>query len=512
MARFLALDWDHQQLHVVAATISGSTVKIQRAAVWREEQSPNLANAEELGRLLKTRLQEAGIGPAPVLACLGRDRVIVKEVRHPSVPPAEEAALVHFQATKELTNAAEEVVIDYTSVGDAAPNGERREIVLIARRELVAAYETLCKAAGLKLLAVTPRAFGIFACLKRLAGGASLMPLPAAADGPVAVLTVSGGWAEFCVATTNSLLFARSLAAGPALAGEVRRNLAVYSGQAPQQSVRALYVADSGEHAVLRERLQGLLGVPVHPFDPFAAAGSADLPASNRGAFAGAAGLLYAQAGRQPLPINFVQPKGPKPRHDPNQRLLALAAAAAAVLVLALGVYCFFDLRNKDKEIENLNLVLRGLDSDMPPFEDDAKQIKAVSDWLGGEVVWLDELYDMIDRVQEAGDVIRLTDFEGSQNRSGKHVAQLKVAGSVRDDRAVQTLQGKLNDDSNFYRINHMQLSRERGGSDSFSQKFTLPLDVVKRQPADYKRVLEIEEGKDAKRPPRGKGPPRGGN
>jgi hypothetical protein len=510
LARYLALDWDHQQLHVVAATVSGSTVKIQRAAVWREAQSPNLANAEELGRLLKARLQEAGIGPAPVLACIGRDRVIVKEVRHPPVPPAEEAALVHFQAAKELTGAAEEVVIDYTAAGDPAPNGERRELVLIARRELVTAYDNLCKAAGLKLAAVTPRAFGVFMSLKRQAGVASLAPVPAPADGPAALLTVSEGWAEFCVAAGGSLVFARTLAAGPGLPGEVRRNLAVYSGQAPQQPARALYVADGGEHAVLRERLQGVLGVPVHPFDPFAGVTGADLPAASRGAFAGAAGLLYAQAARQPLPINFVAPKQPKPPGDPNQRLKNYVAAGVAAAVLALAGYCFLDLRTKSKEIENLNLVLRGLDAQTAPLEDDAKQIKAVGDWLGGEVVWLDELYDMVHRLEGAGESLRLTDFEGSLNRGARHVAQLKVSGTLRDDRAVQALQAKLNEDSQFYRINHMQMSSSRGGSE---QKFVLPLDIVKRQPPDYLRVLTAEEGKDR---PRGRGGfpqrPRGGN
>ena len=204
-----------------------------------------------------------------MLASIGRDRIILKDIRFPAVPPTEEPAVVRFQAVKELSEAAEDVVIDYVPIGEPMASGERRAFAVIVRRDILAAHQALCKAAGLKLLALTPRPFGALTCLTRVAGTTVLTPAPQPADAVVALLTVSDQWAEFCIARGDEPIMARSVVVGPGLTGEVRRNLAVYSGQSPQQPVTALYLATSGEHALLRERLQDLLGIPVHPFDPF---------------------------------------------------------------------------------------------------------------------------------------------------------------------------------------------------------------------------------------------------
>jgi hypothetical protein len=514
LARFLALDWDHNQLHVVLATVGGGgAVRVLRAAVWREEAPLSPADAAAVGQRLKERLKEARIPTAPVLACLGRDRIIVKDIRHPAVPPHEEPAVVRFQALKELTGAAEDVVIDYTPAGEG-PNGERRALVLVAQRDYVTAYQELCKAAGLKLAGVTPRPFGVATCVERLAGTTVLTPPPEPRDAAVAVLAVAEGWAEFCVSRGSSLLLARSLTPGPNLAAEVRRSLAVYAGQGGAQPVRAVYVSGGPENAALRERLHNLLELPVHLLDPFAGSDQPDQPAPDkRGGFVGLVGLLHLRGNRAGLPVNFVEPKQPKPPADPNRRKLVLGLGVAAAVLLAVGTLVFLELSKLDKQVRAQAALNAGLDRDLTAGEEDDKRYKAVSSWNDHNIVWLDELYDLTDRFPDPDkDMIRLSGLtaevvERPPNSKDKHVGKLTLKGvSGNDVKPIDTLVSHFVSDGR-YRSDPKQVSNNRGPDRArgFTQEFTIArVDVEKRKPDEYSRRLEQDDG-----PPKEKDPGR---
>lgn len=508
MARYLVLDWDHQQVHVVSATVGGG-VRILRAAAWQEHQSPNPIEAEALGQALRERLKAEGIAPAPVIVCLGRDRIILKEVRYPAVAPDEEPGLVRFQAVKELTDPPEEIILDYAPVGESG--GERRAAVLVVRREMLMAYQGLCKAAGLKLAAMTPRSYGSAACLKRQLGSSVLTPPPDPPDAAIAFVTASDRWAEFGVVRGDTLVFARSLAVGPGMAGEVRRNLAVYTGQAPQQPVRALYVAGGSEHAALRDRLKDMLGVPVYAFDPFGGEERPELPAANRGAFAGAVGLLQLLANRRELPINFVAPKEPKPPRDPNRRRLAIAAAVAAFLLVGLVSFCYAKLSEKDAVLEKLFIQKANLDKQLVQLQEDEKRLQALDEWNRGGVVWLDELYDLTDRFPDPNNMrlVQLSATPLQRTAKDRHVARMELKGvTTEDHQAVDTLNSRMVQDGH-YRVDPKQLALNTGLERlRFRQQFTMRVDVEKQPPSMYTRRLTVAPPPED--PDRGRGPARG--
>ena len=480
MPRFLAIDWDQNQLHVVVANVGGGKVQIQRAAVWQEEKSPNPADAELLGKVLRERLRQAGFPLAPVLACIGRDRVILKDIRHPEVPQAEEPGLVRFQAIKELTDAAEDVVLDYVPMGKAEGSSDQRAMVLIVRKELVQTYQTLCQSAGLKLAGLTPRPFGLAATARKVMGSTALTPLPEPADAAVAVVTLSDRWAEFCVIRNGQLLMARSLAVGPTLAGEVRRSLTVYSGQGPQQPVKALYL--SGAVSELRQRLTDMLpDLPIHSFDPFSGAEAIDLPPAQRGAFAGPVGLLQARA-TGGLPINFIQPRQPQVVADPHRKRMLIWAAVAALVLVAIFVMGRTLQASREADLEEVTEEISKTEQKLTQAHEDAKRLKLLADW--DSLPWLDELYDLAHRMPDLEN-LRITQItaEPLPRGKGRFIARMTLRGTLRNGerKSLDALIQQFTRDG-YYSPEAPQVDRGR---------FTVVVNIERRPPPEYKRVLK---------------------
>jgi hypothetical protein len=486
LARFLALDGDHPQLQVVVGTVHKGKVRVERALTLAEEQPINPATAAGIGRRLRERLREAGVAPAPLLACLGRERVILKEVRHPAVPPVEEAALIRFQAVKDLTDAADEVVIDYMA-GAGGPGEERRSLAVVLRKDLLKAYQALAEAAGLKLAALTPRSFGAGAVL-----ATALEPPPA--DAAVAVLVRGERWGEFSVLHNGHLLLSRTLPA-PALAtdtallGEVRRNLAVYAAQQPHHPIRALYVVETPGITDLSGRLRDVLSVPVHPIDPLA--GLADAPPGPRGGFAGPVGLLTMRAKGGELPVNFVHPREPKPPADPNRKPLTYAAAAVALLVAVSGAFGYMQVSQRGRTLAGLRAQKDGLDQQLLQLKSETDRGKEIDAWQAGQVVWLDELYDLTDRVRDI-DRLRVTELIGQSGDftgKSKSPAKMEVKGALAtaDDRPLNDLVAEYVKDPHT-KFKRKDMPEVRGRNRPFAQQFSVTLEVDRLAPEKYIR------------------------
>lgn len=467
MPRYLAIDWDQQQLHVVAADIRGGTVAFRRAAVWHEEQSPNAGDAEALGRLLRQRLKEAGIGLAPVLACVGRDRVILKDVRYPAVPEAEEPAIVRFQAVKELTEPPDEIVLDYAPLGNGGP--ERRALALAIRREALATWQKLCLTAGLKLAGLTPRPFGLLAA----AAG-----VPTAE--PTALVASGERWAEFCVVRNGQLLFARTLTPGPGLVAEARRNLAVFSGQAAGQRVASVWIAGTTDGA-LHQRLGEALDVPVNAFDPFGGAAGEALPVGERGSFAAAAGLLLAKAQPKGLPVNFVHPRQPVVPRQLHIGRVAAAVTAAIILLGGTAAYCRGLYLEQAGEKIALESALDDAEQDLVRARESGKRVRALDSWESP--VWLDVIYDLSALIPDT-DALRITQLTAeplARTATSRYAARLGIKGTLRDGRApLDALMVALKRDPSY-----SPLAPKVNGA-----QFELVVNVERRPPGEYKLKL----------------------
>lgn len=448
MPRYLALDWDAGHVYVVDANVTKGAVKIEQALSWPEDLPPSAGNAAAFGERLKDRLKDAGIAAAPLLVAVGRERVVVKDVKIPAVPPHEEPAVVRFQAMKELTESVEDLVLDYATADVPEPSGEKKAFVAALKRDQLGALKTMAQTAGLKLAGVTPRAFGAIAALRRTAQPA---PEPGTA---FAVLCVGEKGGEFVVARGEQIALVRQLSAAAratdaALMGEIRRNLAVYAGQAGQQPVRALYVTEAtGPTMGVADRLRDTLAVPVHAFDPLS--GLADVPPGPRGGYVGPAGLLHLKARAAELPINFVQPREPKPPRDPNKRALTWAAGIAAGLVLVLGGIGYLRLSAQERKVKALQAEKQHAEETLAGLAKDDQRNKALADWLKTDVVWLDELYDLTAMFPD-GNKVLLTKFSTKPHPSAtrsRFGAYLDLEGfATNDNKPLADLRNALEND-----------------------------------------------------------------
>lgn len=514
MARFLAIDWDHQYLHIVAATLRrGGGVQVQKAVVFEEPQNPYTAGPTVLGARLRDRLKEAHIAAAPVLACIGRDRIIVKDVRFPTAAPEEEPAIVRFQVVKELNEPADEVVIDYFAAPDQPGGGERRAFAVVARRNVVSTYQETCKVAGLKLAGIVPRPFGLLTTLRGQVGKSVVTPPPDPPDAAVAVLSVGKPWAEFCVARGDAMLFARSLTCGPALAGEIRRNLAVYAGQSPQHPVRAVYVAGSDDYVAVRERVQEPMGIPVYPLDPFGGEERSDIQPELRGAFAGIMGLLLARSQANEFPVNFIKPREPRPVRSPNRLLAILGVAAALVLVIAGAAFCYARLSERDAELTNLTADVSRMDQELASFRDDGVRLKALDSWNQSNVNWLDEIYDLTYEVPDL-DKVRVAQFIGSRlptikEGKDKPVAKIELKVNTNDRFAVDRLNQTVSSEPHYKTSGALTSSKSTGSRvGRFPQQFNLRFELEKQSPDKYTRELPDSAPPNRPRRPERRGAP----
>ncbi len=500
MSQFIAIDLEANGVYAVFGEARGGA-KVTHAVAWTTDDADpppalTLDTARAFGEALRAKLRAAGGPPAPVLVSVGRDRVILKELKHPPVPPADEPALIKFQAVKEMSESPDDVVLDYTPLGSDAATGERRAMAVMLRKDVFHAIQAMCVAAGVKLAGVTPRPYAVAAGLMR-AFAAGTIPPPEHKTDTVAALTLNPGGGEFTVVRGGEVVLTLALPA-PVVANEtmlvaqLRRNLTVYAGQHAGHPVRAVYLAEVG--AGWTGRLAQALGIPVHAYDPLAGVLPKVLDAF-RGRFAGAVGLLAGKAANA-LPINFASPRQPTTARDPGKRRLVFAAVAALVLLGAAAALGVFVRGVAAASVADLTEQRDTLKDKTEKGKPDLKRSEAVEGWAKREVVWLDELHDLADRMP-ADDSVRLTGYAATpvpvvkDRATAQAKVEMKIAatGAKPVDGLVSAIEQDNNPNKYYTNSPVSVLGTLPASSGRHNQAFGLVSQVNRRGPDQYDRL-----------------------
>lgn len=515
MSRLLAIDAETGVVHVAAGSPKGGTMRVDRAVSLRLGGTLTPANAAELGRELREALKASGVAPAPVVAVVGRERLIIKDVTlPPDVPSDREPDVVRFQAQKDMTESPDSVVLDYYRLDRDSAAGQSLVVSASVRKDVINAYKTFCQSAGLRLVAVTPRSLGSLAAYDRaVATGA--VTAPEERRPSIAIMTRGEKWGELLIARDGQVVFSRvisaaALASETMLLGEMRRNLAVYNGQNAQQPVQGVYVAESTGPGSWSGRLRAALNVPVQSFDPLDGV-EHDVAVDAIGHFAPLVGLLSLKSqGR--TPIDFISPRQPIIRVSKARQWTTGLVGLFSVLVIAGLGLGYMKLRAKDSELRRAMQLRTELETEVSNLEKDRKRIAAFNEWNDQRINWLDELYDFTYEFPDIkASATRLEQFRGEprqpeKNSKIKLVGRVIVKVSTDSAPAFAGLQANLRGDKHYHGI--VPTNKGAGGIGTRLQAYELRAEIERRPPNEFIRVLEA---KVPSKPRRGKEDSEGG-
>ncbi|MGF1579354.1 MAG: type IV pilus biogenesis protein PilM [Gemmataceae bacterium] len=463
MARFLGIDWDHDRMYLASLRVQGSKVQVEKAIIWEQQHTLAPGAAEEFGTKLKEQLKSAKMAAAPVLACVGRERVILKEVKFPNVDDeSQEPALVQFQVNKDLSEPLDRVIIDYARHGNLK-NAGNVATVSIVRKEWFTSLQNICQAAGLKIQAFVPRAFGVAACLAHAADGLVAFE-PPSPDATVGVITVAQDWAELTVVCGRDILVSRALTGvGDSLVSEVSRTLKIFSTKNSSRPVELVYLAGANEGSVLRDQLAGKLDCPVEMLDPFGLGSSEaitladgtpldNVPSLDRGAFTGLIGLGYLQGEKKPIPVNFAAPKKPKVTQGKKRESIIVTVGLVFLVLFVGGFFVQQFLSSKDQAIKKKRQELNDIQASIQAAEPERQKVNKVLEWDNTTLPWADELYNLTAYFPYKVD-FRVTSIQVDANQSGTK-DEFPVAAKLEllapDIAHVQEFIEKLNQDDYY--------------------------------------------------------------
>jgi hypothetical protein len=381
------------------------------------------------------------------LVAVGRASI---ELRLLTLPPADDDELpemVRFQAMRQFSTLGDDWSLDFVPVGSTTEGGRSVLAAAISPR-LIAQIEKTCQAAGLTPKRLVLRPFAAASLLSRRGGRP--------AERVRLMVDLLTDEADLTVLIDRSVIFMRTVrlpakldAAQRAdeLVGEVRRSMAAAQNQLGGQGVESLVLCSAGDdHSTLKDLLAARLSLPVGSFDPFEGVSVGrelrSHPPDAPGRFAPLLGLLLDEAGQTPHAIDFLHPRQ-KAAPPSRRRTVVLAAAAVAILLLAVLGYFGMLFADLAAEKRQLGEELRRLERESKTAARSIKRLEAIEKWTRGDVVWLDELYELSEKMPSADEAIVEQLLAGSRSEGGGTIV---LDGLVSDADVIERLEHQVRD------------------------------------------------------------------
>ncbi|TVQ01533.1 MAG: hypothetical protein EA381_05150 [Planctomycetaceae bacterium] len=441
MANLLAIDWDSHELRAVLGRGgSGGITLTDMTIIPLPGEEPAQVSAALTGWLNQINPSRS---KTRLLVAIGRGKAELRQLNLPPVPPEELPALVRFQALQSLSISSDSAAVDYLPIesSDQSTSVIAGGVAPATMKHIADISESI--SIELKRVALRPVA------------AAALYS--AGANGQIAdcvLVDLLADDVEIVVFRNAKVVFVRSVrmpqqTAGRTtqIAGEIRRSLMACGTEASETTpTRVIIWGQAKTHESEAQSLRETLRCEVATLDPLSlvtldwrgnkSGGRNDATAEHTGRFAPLIGLMAADAaaeaigGQSPLLIDFLNPrKTVEVQRD--DRLWIGAGAGALAVALLLAFLAWSSLSSKTAQIEERRAQLAELRPAVTQAETGLARTEQIDQFLDGNVIWLDQLQRLAERMPPSERAILKNMSGGLLAREGGSRLTLQAAAKL---------------------------------------------------------------------------------
>lgn len=444
---------------LVAEVVFGPRPLVKRLAEFAYPAPLPPERLGELGEALRSFLRDREFSAKSAVVGIPARWLLL---RQKEVPPADARTLIpmlRLGAEAEFTSELGELVYDFA--GDVHTADAKSVVLMATPRQRVDAIAAMCRAADLKVVAVTASAVTLGEATGKVVGQDTLV-LAVGASG--AEITAQRG------AVSGAVRHLSSATSQPPFS-ELRRAV---SSMSTGISNRELFLWDGA--GIDSDALGQALGRAVRNGD-LPALGVTTAPESVNGEgrkYAAAVALALSVAGGVRPRIDFLHSRlaPARKRRIPQW---ATIAAAAAVLIIGITLFAYMQMRSREAEVDQLKAQLAGIKDQRVSAQAFVDKVSFARAWHGGDPRYLNCLRDLTSAMPDDGEtyatnlILRETPHplasagsNGSKARgSSADVRTLTgiLDGKTSDQRHVEALQDRIAHSAAFVDV-------KLGGSD----------------------------------------------
>ncbi len=439
MTRSIAIHWDQDVIRIATADV-GDRVRVDDLVVFPIGDGSEVPAISEI---ISNYVAKNGLARTDASVVIGRGQIELRVIELPAAPDDELPDLVRYQAKSHFSTIADGQPIDFIRLANGKEDSPVHVLAATLSSAELKKIQTVFESTKLRVRHVLPRPFALVNLLRN------------ELTAPKYHLLVNRfeTEADLTVTYRNRIVLTRTLRLphdkaeqAMALILEIRRTVAASPNQPSGGQVSKVIVLGSGvANQTLANLIDEQLKLPAEArsVEDFVSLGSSAAKAigDDNGSFAPVLGSLNLPAEPSEHLIDFAIPhRRPEPVTDPRRKYrLAGIAAAITIFLLAIVLFMFFSRRSEIQRLTS-ELAILSLDSDSRDLL--IGKIETLDTWKRGDINWLDELYEISDRLPLPDEAIvnRLSTSVGAT--SGE--AGINISGLISEPRVENDMVDKL--------------------------------------------------------------------